>query len=68
VHPLQVLDDFPIEEHDLPVSLIATPNEVLEVKRPPRPPRGIDWDLLPEAALQEMPVLAELRELKRLRR
>jgi 5-formyltetrahydrofolate cyclo-ligase len=39
VHPLQVLDDFPIEEHDLPVSL--------------------------EEALQEMPVLAELRELKR---
>jgi 5-formyltetrahydrofolate cyclo-ligase len=68
VHPLQVLDDFPIEEHDLPVSFIATPDEVLEVKHPPRAPRGIDWDLLPEEALQEMPVLAELRELKRLRR
>jgi 5-formyltetrahydrofolate cyclo-ligase len=68
VHPLQVLGDFPIERHDLPVSLIATPDEVLEVKRPPRAPRGIDWDLLPEEALQEMPVLAELRELKRPRR
>jgi 5-formyltetrahydrofolate cyclo-ligase len=68
VHPLQVLEDFPIEEHDLPLSLIATPDEVLEVKHPPRAPRGIDWDLLPEEALQEMPVLAELRELKRLRR
>jgi 5-formyltetrahydrofolate cyclo-ligase len=68
VHPLQVLDNFPIEEHDLPVSLIVTPDEVLEVKHPPRAPRGIDWDLLPEEALQEMPVLAELRELKRLRR
>jgi 5-formyltetrahydrofolate cyclo-ligase len=67
VHPLQVLDDFPTENHDLPVSLIATPDEVIEVNHPPSAPEGIDWDLLPEEALQEMPVLGELRELKRWR-
>jgi 5-formyltetrahydrofolate cyclo-ligase len=63
VHPLQILDRFPTEPHDLPVSLIATPDELIEVKRPPAPPTGIDWELLPEAALEEMPVLAELRRL-----
>ena len=63
VHPLQVLAGFPTEAHDLPVSLIATPDELIEVKRPPEPPKGIDWDLLPQAALEEMPVLAELRRL-----
>jgi 5-formyltetrahydrofolate cyclo-ligase len=63
VHPLQVLAGFPTEPHDLPVSLIATPDELVEVKHPPAPPKGIDWDLLPHAALDEMPVLAELRRL-----
>jgi 5-formyltetrahydrofolate cyclo-ligase len=67
VHPLQVLDGFPTEEHDLPVWLIATPDDVIEVNHPPAAPEGIDWDLLPEEALKEMPVLRELRELKRQR-
>ena len=63
VHPLQVLAAFPTEPHDLPVSLIATPDELVEVKHRPEPPKGIDWELLPQAALEEMPVLAELRRL-----
>ena len=61
VHSLQVLEDFPTEAHDLPVMLIATPKELIEVKKRRRPPRGIDWQLLPKQALDEMPVLAELR-------
>lgn len=65
VHPLQLLDDFPTERHDLPLSLIATPDEVIEVKNPPPAPQGIDWQLLAEEAFEEMPVLAELRRLKR---
>lgn len=65
VHPLQVLDGFPSEPHDLPVSLIVTPDDVIEVSDPPAAPEGIDWDLLPEDALKEMPILGELRELKR---
>jgi len=68
VHALQVLEGFPTEDHDLPVSLIATPDELIEVRDPPAAPAGIDWDLLPEEALAEMPVLAELRELKPRRR
>ncbi|MDX1432799.1 MAG: 5-formyltetrahydrofolate cyclo-ligase [Gammaproteobacteria bacterium] len=67
VHPLQVLDAFPTEAHDLPVSIIATPEEIIEVRDPPAPPAGIDWDRLPARALEEMPVLAELRELLRRR-
>jgi 5-formyltetrahydrofolate cyclo-ligase len=63
VHPLQILEGFPTEAHDLPVSIIATPDELIEVRHPPTPPKGIDWKLLPQAALEEMPVLAELRRL-----
>ena len=61
VHPLQVLRDFPTEAHDTPLALIATPRETIEVKRRRRAPRGIDWKKLPAKALEEMPVLAELR-------
>jgi 5-formyltetrahydrofolate cyclo-ligase len=60
VHRLQLLEDFPIEAHDAPVALIATPQELIEVKHRRRPPRGIDWKKLPREALEEMPVLAEL--------
>jgi len=61
VHRLQVLDGFPTQAHDTPLSLIATPQELIEVKRRRRAPRGIDWQRLPKEALEEMPVLAELR-------
>ena len=65
VHTLQLLDGFPTEPHDLPVRFIATPDGVIEVRRPRAAPCGIEWDLLPGEALNEMPVLGELRKLKR---
>ena len=61
VHPLQVVDAFPVEAHDAPLTLIATPDEVIQVKRRRRAARGIDWKRLPKQALEEMPVLAELK-------
>jgi len=61
VHDLQVVEAFPVEAHDTPLTLIATPDAVIEVKRRRRAPRGIDWQRLPPEALEEMPVLAELR-------
>jgi 5-formyltetrahydrofolate cyclo-ligase len=68
VHRLQVLDGFPVETHDAPVALIATPHELIEAKRRRRAPRGIDWEKLPREALEEMPVLAQLRRRRRRRR
>jgi 5-formyltetrahydrofolate cyclo-ligase len=65
VHALQIVAGFPTEAHDTPLTLIATPDEVIEVKRRRAPPRGIDWKRLPEQALEEMPVLRELKRLSR---
>src|SRR5919108_2781742 len=65
VHPLQIVQGFLTEEHDTPLSLIATPAELIEAKPRRAPPRGIDWKRLPEEALDEMPVLRELRRLSR---
>lgn len=63
VHELQILGGFPTEAHDLPVSIIATPERIIEVIRPPRAPSGIDWKRLPPEALAEMPILEDLRRL-----
>lgn len=65
VHGVQVVDGFPTAGNDLPLSWIVTPEEIIEVKSPPPAPKGIDWQRLPEGALEEMPVLAELRALRR---
>lgn len=64
VHALQVLEHFPTDDHDIPVSVIVTPDEVIEVKNPPPSPQGIDWASLPNEALEEMPVLKSLQALK----
>jgi len=65
VHALQVVDAFPVEAHDAPLALIATPDEVIEVKHRRRAPRGIDWQRLPAEALEEMPILAQLKRRSR---
>lgn len=65
VHPLQVVRSMPRDSNDLPVRLIVTPNEVIDVEKPPPAPRGVDWKLLPDDALEQMPILAELRDKKR---
>jgi 5-formyltetrahydrofolate cyclo-ligase len=62
VHPLQIVDAFPTDPHDLPLSLLVTPDETIRVEDPPPPPSGIDWTALPDEALNEMPVLQSLKE------
>ena len=68
VHDIQVLEAFPRDETDIPLSVIATPTRLIRVRKPPRAPRGIDWDRLTERDYAEMPILAELRALRRDRR
>jgi 5-formyltetrahydrofolate cyclo-ligase len=63
VHALQILEQFPTEPHDVPVSIIATPSELIEITQPAPAPSGIDWDKLTAETLTEMPVLAELKSL-----
>ena len=63
VHALQILEEFPTEKHDVPVSIIATPGALIEVAQPLPAPSGIEWEKLSGEALAEMPVLAELKSL-----
>jgi len=61
VHPLQVVGGVPTAAHDLPLALLVTPDETIEVDAPADPPPGVDWDALTDDDLEEMPVLKELR-------
>lgn len=61
VHPVQIVAALPWDPTDLPISVIVTPEETIEVASPPPPPAGIDWDRLSEKDLTEMPILRELR-------
>jgi 5-formyltetrahydrofolate cyclo-ligase len=63
VDALQILVEFPTEKHDVPVSIIATPTELIEVAQSLPAPSGIYWDKLPAEALAQMPVLGELKSL-----
>ena len=65
VHEDQIVEEIPREATDLPLSVIATPTRLIEVKDPPQGPPGIDWSLLTEEDLAAMPVLAELRRRDR---
>ena len=63
VHSVQILDEFPRDSNDLPLSVIVTPEKNIRVRRPPKPPDGIDWTRLTEENLDAMPVLRELQSL-----
>lgn len=63
VHPIQVLEDFPRDAHDIPLAGFATPEAWFAVEAPFDAPEGIDWSKLSAADLEAMPVLEKLRGL-----
>ena len=65
VHELQIVKGLPQTRTDLPLSVIVTPDEIIRTGRAVSASPGIDWNQLDEEAMAEMPVLQELRALKR---
>lgn len=67
VHDIQVVDALPVglfQEHDTPVDMIVTPNEVIRVtNRLPRPP-GVLWKLLSEKRMSKLPSLQTLKVVR----
>jgi len=68
VHERQVVDEPPSpldpsadlpdpDDHDVPLDLIVTPDRIIEVTRARDRPTGVDWDLLTDERLAEIPVL-----------
>nr|CAD7442299.1 unnamed protein product [Timema bartmani] len=67
VHDVQVFDQLPkqiFKEHDVPVDVIVTPTQVIEVSpRLPKPP-GIIWSILSNRRLNDIPILVTLRDME----
>lgn len=62
VHPLQIVDEkIPMTDHDIPLSAIVTPSEIIEIQSTPPRPKGIYWDLLPPEKIAAIPVLQSRR-------
>jgi 5-formyltetrahydrofolate cyclo-ligase len=62
VHPLQIVDEpIPMLEHDIPVDILITPEEVVETSHALSRPEGIYWHLLPEEKIASIPILREIR-------
>ena len=58
VHPLQIVDEeIPMTEHDIPLSAIVTPNEIIVIKSLFVRPKGIYWNMLENEKIDEIPVL-----------
>jgi len=49
--------EIPMTEHDIPLSAIVTPDEVIEIKSKFPRPKGIYWNLLPQEKIADIPVL-----------
>ena len=66
VHDLQVLEDFPVDEHDIVLTLVATPSGCRETgAEPGSGPSQIFWEKLTEEDLEAMPVLARLKSRRK---
>lgn len=63
VHDIQVVDEsVELDSHDVPLDLIVTPTRTIHPKSRPEKPAGIDWTALSDERIEEIPVLARLRE------
>lgn len=63
VHPLQVVEEgaIPMTEHDVPLDLIVTPDEVIRVEGSRPRPGGVLWTELTEGKIDAIPLLGRLR-------
>ncbi|XP_014241719.1 methenyltetrahydrofolate synthase domain-containing protein isoform X2 [Cimex lectularius] len=68
VHDVQVYDEFPesmFKPHDVPVDVIVTPTQVIEVeKRLPRP--SLMWNLLSNRRVNDIPIIRQLLDKEQL--
>ena len=64
VHPLQIVKtEMPMTEHDIPLSAIITPEEILSLGLNRQKPRGIYWQMISQEKIDAIPVLKARKAL-----
>jgi 5-formyltetrahydrofolate cyclo-ligase len=62
VHERQVVDDeIPVDDHDVPLDVVVTPERTIRTDTPYDRPEGVDWAALSADRIGEIPVLERLR-------
>jgi 5-formyltetrahydrofolate cyclo-ligase len=62
VHPLQIIDEeIPMADHDIPLTAVVTPHEVIEAGTALSRPQGIYWKMLPREKIEGIPALKNRR-------
>ncbi|MEM2251399.1 MAG: 5-formyltetrahydrofolate cyclo-ligase [Candidatus Hadarchaeales archaeon] len=57
VHELQIVESVPVEPHDVPVDIIATPERLIETEKKHPKPKGIIWEMVGRNQMEEIPLL-----------
>lgn len=62
VHALQIVDAgrIPMTDHDVPLDLIVTPDEIIRCSGDRARPGGVLWDHLPDDKVAEIPLLRRM--------
>lgn len=64
VHPLQIVKtEIPMTEHDITLSAIITPKEILSLGPNRHKPRGIYWPMISQEKIDAIPVLKARKAL-----
>ena len=45
-------------EHDIPLTAIVTPAEIIDIKSRFKRPKGIYWEMLPDEKIDDIPVFS----------
>ncbi|MFU1782532.1 5-formyltetrahydrofolate cyclo-ligase [Haloarcula japonica] len=69
VHELQIVGgpegiidtDVPVDDHDVPMDWVVTPDRTIETATTHTTPAGVEWDALSAARIDEIPVLSARR-------
>jgi len=63
VHEVQLVDDIPSEDHDVPLDIIVTPTRIIRTKTKLTRPKGIIWSKVTEEMLEKMPILRAVKNM-----
>ena len=63
VHDIQLVDDIPSEDHDVPLDIIVTPTKIIRTNVKLTKPQGIIWSKVTEEMLEKMPILREIKKI-----
>lgn len=65
VHDIQIVDEIPMQDHDFPLDIIATPTQTIYTNTPYKKPLGIYWERIRER-INEIPLLEYICKRKKI--